>query len=47
MRVLNFEQSGCPSWALDILEELKQDTNNVTRNNVYDRLAMLKVIDKK
>lgn len=40
MRVLNFEQCGCPSWALDILEELKQDINNVTRINVYDRLAM-------
>lgn len=40
MRVLNFEQSGCPAWALDMLEELEQDTKNVTRNNVYDRLAM-------
>ena len=36
----NIDQSDCPHWALDMLEELKQDTKNVTRNNVYDRLAM-------
>ena len=36
----NIDQSDCPHWALDMLEELKQDTKNVTRNNVYLRLAM-------
>lgn len=38
MRVLNFEQSGCPALFLDMLEELGVNLTNITPNNIEDKL---------
>lgn len=38
MRVLNFEQSGCPALFLDMLEELGVNLTNITPKNIEDML---------
>lgn len=41
MRIItDIKKAGCPSWALDILEELGHETTHVTTKNVYDMLSM-------
>lgn len=40
MKATDIKQTDCPTWAFDLLEELNQDTNNITKNNVYDRLVI-------
>lgn len=36
----NIDQSDCPHWALDLIEELGADSTEVTRKNLYQSLSI-------